>query len=181
MDSLFSHEPQDGGCGGDRAGDVDESGSVHFTVSLPVSMDQAIEGFTEYVHLWWPEESTVYGEGAFVALDAEALTEESSTGQRVTLARVRANNVDSRLELSGEFGRGAEGSARVVVEFGPDASPDADTDMTTGTAGSTVGVTAPAAGSVTTPDETSNLDWAVLLGAFSRFMGGSTPTEGRSS
>ncbi|MBV1778800.1 SRPBCC domain-containing protein [Paeniglutamicibacter sp. ABSL32-1] len=79
MDGLFSH-----------AASANEPGSQddyrlperRHTVDVPVSADQAFEGFSEYIHLWWPvNKFSHFGPGSHVTFDQGSLLEESEDGE----------------------------------------------------------------------------------------------------
>lgn len=79
MDGLFSH-----------AASANEPGSQddyrlperRHTVNVPVSADQAFEGFSEYIHLWWPvNKFSHFGPGSHVTFDQGSLLEESEDGE----------------------------------------------------------------------------------------------------
>lgn len=75
MDSLFSHAPEPEEPAVPAASSDKSSPSIH-VVRVPVESDQALEGFMEYIHLWWPSQFTSFGAGTFVSVDMEAIGEE---------------------------------------------------------------------------------------------------------
>lgn len=166
MDGLFSHaqppEPEADGSGAGRPRPI-----TH-TVSVPVQPDQAFEGFTEYIHLWWPVGThSKFGSGTTVAFEAGSLVEEAEDGSQHEWATVVEAKMPERIELS--FGLGVEQHprTRVVLEF-REAAPS----------GSTVTLVHDgwAAGAAGEEQFAKYTDWPDILGYYARFMGASLPS-----
>lgn len=78
MDGLFSHAASASEPG--HQGDYRLPERRH-TVIVPVPADQAFEGFTDYIHLWWPVgEFSEFGSGSHVIFVRGDLLEESEDG-----------------------------------------------------------------------------------------------------
>lgn len=183
MSNLFSHaelgQQEHGSTLPAAEGDQDVLAAV---VEVPVAMDQAWEGFTEYIHLWWPAEFTTSGPGTHVEVAAESVGEESEGGERQDWARITAAEPPRRLELAWTRGRDPLTPARVVIDFA---------DMGTGGAvmpeagGTRVSVTEEEAGRATATDMAIHYPghapqpgqapgWRVVLERYARFMGSGT-------
>ncbi|MBG6085211.1 SRPBCC family protein [Zhihengliuella flava] len=95
MSSLFSHaEPAP------NVGSSPSQVALSHQAEVPVATDRAFEGFTDYIHLWWPAE--VYskgGPGTHISLDADGLNEELDDGQVFVAAELLEAVSGEYLEL----------------------------------------------------------------------------------
>lgn len=159
MQGLFSHaaapEPDR-----DSAGDAEP---LHFTVRVPVGVDEAFEGFTEYIHLWWPvSEHSRFGESAHMSLDVDGLSEESPTGQSCRWATLLEARAPERIELRCTYDFEELPPSRVVVTFEDDEGGtrvDLDHDDL-------------APGADGRRQAQAYASWDPILDRFVRFMGG---------
>ncbi|GAB3755599.1 hypothetical protein GCM10027591_04680 [Zhihengliuella somnathii] len=112
-DGLFSHAQPSS-----PAATTESVEPIYQQVDVPVDTDRAFEGFTEYIHLWWPAEiHSKFGPGTHVSLDAEGLGEESESGEHYLWAALQHAEAGAHLEL--RFTEGFEHLApsRVRVSF----------------------------------------------------------------
>lgn len=157
MQNLFSHahEPDY----------VASSETEHLedVVIIDVPMDQAFDGFTDAVHLWWPvSEQSVFGEGSHVALLRDHLVEESIDGEEIVWADITEWDSPSHLGLQWVLGTDSENRLEADISF-----ELADGGMTK------VSVTYDhAPGGQAAEDGTFACDWALILTRYARFMGG---------
>lgn len=115
MDGLFSH-----------AASANEPGSRddyrlpqrRHAVNVPVSADQAFEGFSEYIHLWWPvNEFSHFGPGSHVTFERGSLLEESEDGEHHLWGKIV--HLDSPQTIVLDFSLGMETAppTHVSLEF----------------------------------------------------------------
>lgn len=111
--SLFSHapEPEDRGAGTAAAPAVTVSRIV------PRELHEAFNGFIEYIHLWWPESFSEYGEGMFPAFEGDAVIETADTGETALWAKVLRRIQDSALDLQWVAGHDPQQPTDVTVRF----------------------------------------------------------------
>ncbi|MCQ1987344.1 SRPBCC domain-containing protein [Arthrobacter sp. zg-Y844] len=158
--SLFSH-----------AADPDPEGtkqdvSVPDVVAvrqIPRDAEEAFNGFTDYLHLWWPEDLTDFGEGTHAEFEGGVLTETGPEGETAVWATVRTREPDTLLELDWVAGQDPRIPTDVRVDFAPAAD------------GSTV-VTLRHSGIDRLPDgareyERLQSEWSEILDRYARFMG----------
>ncbi len=106
MDGLFSHAASSGD---DSEVSAPLPELIH-SVSVPVPVDQAFEGFTDYIHLWWPlNVYSHYGPGSHVSFSQGQLLEESEEGQQHLWGSVVDLEVPARIVL--DFSLGMENAA----------------------------------------------------------------------
>ncbi|MCC3301962.1 SRPBCC domain-containing protein [Arthrobacter sp. zg-Y895] len=158
--SLFSHaadpDPKD----------AEQGASVPDVVSvrqIPRDAEEAFNGFTDYLHLWWPEDLTDFGEGTHAEFEGGVLTETGPDGETAVWATVRTREPDTLLELDWVAGQDPRIPTDVRVDFAPAAD------------GSTV-VTLRHSGIDRLPDgaqeyERLQREWSEILDRYSRFMG----------
>ncbi len=92
--SLFSHAEQ--------PEPAKESASVPDIVlerTVPRELHEAFNGFTEYIHLWWPEEFTEFGEGTHPEFETGALTESGPEGESAVWATIADRVQDTEISL----------------------------------------------------------------------------------
>lgn len=115
--SLFSHaEDPEANAGGSPRTEVPE---VVVERSVPRDPHEAFNGFTEYLHLWWPEDLTDFGEGTHPEFESGVLTETSLDGETAVWATVRTREPDTLLELEWVAGHSPRTPTEVRVEFAP--------------------------------------------------------------
>ncbi|MFQ4149875.1 SRPBCC domain-containing protein [Arthrobacter sp. LAPM80] len=162
MPSLFSHahEPD---YVAPRTSEATES-----SVVLDVPIDQAFDGFTDAVHLWWPvAEQSVFGDGSHAALLRDHLVEEAEDGEEMVWADVLEWESPEFIKLHWTLGQDLHGGSDVEIHFEPvengmtrvrvgflrvDASDDAS-------------------------DESFVCDWPLILSRYARFMGGASKLD----
>ena len=160
--SLFSHAENPNGGG---AGATGRAAIADVVVSRQVPRDQheAFNGFTDYLHLWWPEDLTEFGEGTHPEFEGGVLTETSLEGETAVWATVRAKEPDVRLELDWVAGHSPRIPTDVRVSFAPEED------------GSTV-VTVRHSGLELLPQPEAEYrrvsgEWEEILDRYARFMG----------
>ncbi|MCQ1950604.1 MULTISPECIES: hypothetical protein [Arthrobacter] len=158
--SLFSHAPDP------DPKDAEQGTSVPDVVAvrqIPRDAEEAFNGFTDYLHLWWPEDLTDFGEGTHAEFEGGVLTETGPDGETAVWATVRTREPDTLLELDWVAGR----NPRIPTDIRVDFSPADD--------GSTL-VTLRHSGLNRLPDaaqeyERLQREWPQILDRYARFMG----------
>lgn len=162
MHNLFSHahEPDYVVTG--------ETEQLEDFVLIDVPMDQAFDGFTDGVHLWWPvSEQSVFGEGSHVALLRDHLVEESVEGEEVVLAEISDWDSPNHLALQWVLGSDPQHHPEVDISF-----ELADGGMTK------VSVTYDhESGAESAEDGSFSCDWSLILSRYARFMGGAVQLD----
>ncbi|MCC3280698.1 SRPBCC domain-containing protein [Arthrobacter sp. zg-Y40] len=160
--SLFSHaeEPDSVPADGASRAAVAE---VVASCRVPRDQHEAFNGFTDYLHLWWPEDLTEFGEGTHPEFEGGVLTETGPDGETAVWATVRTKEPDNSLEMDWVAGHSPRIPTDVRVEFTPDAD------------GSTK-VTVRHGGLERLPEpaeeyERINGEWEEILDRYARFMG----------
>ena len=160
--SLFSHaeNPESG-----SAGDAGRTAIAEVVTARKVPRDphEAFNGFTDYLHLWWPEDLTEFGEGTHPEFEGGVLTETGPEGDTAVWATVRAKEPDVRLELDWVAGHSPRIPTDVSVAFVPEED------------GSTL-VTVRHGGLEQLPEpaeeyERVSEEWELVLDRYARFMG----------
>lgn len=156
--SLFSHAEQ--------PEPAKETASVQDIVLdrvVPRELHEAFNGFTEYVHLWWPEEYTQFGEGTHPEFETASLTETGADGQTAVWATVNSRVQDSELVLDWVAGHSPRTPTEVRVTFTP--LSDNETKIS---------LTHSGFGQVAEAVETRlgfSAAWPQILDRYARFMG----------
>ena len=158
MDGLFSHAASSGD-------DFEESAPlpefIH-TVSVPVPIDQAFEGFTDYIHLWWPVNVySHFGPGSHVSFSQGQLLEESEEGEQHLWGAVVDLDVPARIVLDFSLGMESAAPTKLAFEFA---------DSGTGTA-VTVRHGGWARGSAGEAQYARYARWPEVIAYYARFMG----------
>lgn len=160
--SLFSHAETPNGGG---AGETGRAVIADVVASRQVPRDQheAFNGFTDYLHLWWPEDLTEFGEGTHPEFEGGVLTETSPEGETAVWATVRVKEPDVCLELDWVAGHSPRIPTDVRVTFTPEDG------------GSTL-VTVRHSGLEQLPEpageyERIGREWKEILDRYARFMG----------
>ncbi|MCO1339349.1 hypothetical protein BJH93_10670 [Kocuria polaris] len=158
MHGLFSHAPSPGP---DPASTADTD-LLRFSVSVPVSSDRAFEGFTEYIHLWWPvDEHSHFGDGTHMSLDVDGLAEDSPAGDSYRWASLVEAQAPARLELSCTYDFEDLAPSHVVVSF---QAADSDTQVELTHTGFAGGMDGQRQAEV-------YACWGPILARYARFMG----------
>ena len=158
--SLFSHAADPDPKGAHQDTSVPDVVEVR---RVPRDAKEAFNGFTDYLHLWWPEDLTDFGEGTHAEFEGGILTETGPDGDTAVWATVRTRQPDTLLELDWVAGQSPRTPTDVRVEF----SGAAD--------GSTL-VTLRHSGLERLPDsageyERLRREWPEILDRYARFMG----------
>lgn len=157
MESLFSHPSP-------TAGDPAESPPPRSaSVRVPVPVDQAFDGFTDSIRLWWPLESYgKFGLGAHLGFDADTLLEESDDGDSELWAEIETWEVPESLVLRWFLAGDPLLPTRVKVNFrGMDGS-GTDVELVQD------GWVSDARGAA---QYEKYCDWPLILARYARFMG----------
>ena len=157
MQNLFSHAHEPDYVVSNKT----EQLEVMIIIDAP--LDQAFDGFTDAVHLWWPvSEQSVFGEGSHVALLRDHLVEESTEGEEIVWADITEWESPGHLSLQWVLGSDPENPPEVDISF-----ELADGGMTK------VSVTYDhVPGAEAAEDGTFACDWSLILSRYARFMGG---------
>ncbi|MHA7175996.1 SRPBCC domain-containing protein [Arthrobacter sp. Sr24] len=137
-------------------------------VLIDVPVDQAFDGFTDGIHLWWPvSEQSVFGDGSHIALLRNHLVEESIDGEEIIWADIVEWEAPEHLNLLWVFGNDPESEREVDVVF-----EAANQGMTR------VKITfhQSSAGEDLNESEFS-CDWPLILSRYARFMGGAVQLD----
>lgn len=156
--SLFSHaeEPE-------PAKETAAVQDIELEQTVPRELHEAFNGFTEYLHLWWPEEYTEFGEGTHPEFEVGSLTETGPDGQTALWATVAGRVQDSELVLEWVAGHGPQTPTEVRITFTPVS--DGETKVRLVHSG---------LGAVPEAVETQlgfSTAWPVILNRYARFMG----------
>ena len=157
MSNLFSHAHEPDYVLAQETKDVEVS------VILGVPTDQAFDGFTDGVHLWWPvAEQSIFGEGSHVAVLRDHLVEEADDGEEVVWAEVVEWDAGEFLRLHWVLGHEQNGSADIDVHF--EVVGDSQTRVRV--------ITEPITQGTEQVGKTFICDWSLILARYTRFMGG---------
>ncbi|GLB69543.1 hypothetical protein [Arthrobacter mangrovi] len=117
--SLFSHAPEPSDSGRPAT-------PIIFEVSVPHAREQAFEGFTELIHLWWPiADYGVFGEGSHLEFEERVLAETSDRDEVEIWADILEWQPGALIRLSWHRGAGPAVASRLEVAFeadGPESS-----------------------------------------------------------
>lgn len=172
MDNIFSHAQPTPGEDPDSEGEVPPA--IEAQVTVPTEAEQAYEGFTDYIHLWWPVKVfSAFGSGSHVGFESGTLIEESEGGRRqqwATVSRTQfpstdhpGRGVNGILELEFSLGEELVPPSRVLVEFA---------EAGTGTTTVSLRHDGWAAGPTGREQYAKYSQWPEILGYYHRFMGG---------
>ena len=156
--SLFSHAEQP-----EPAKETVSVPDVVVERIVPRELHEAFNGFTEYIHLWWPEEFTDFGEGTHPEFESGALTESGPAGQISLWATVTSRVQDTEIVLDWVQGHAAQTPTEVRISFTP---VDAETTRVT--------LVHSGFGAVAEPGETQKKfseAWPLITERYARFMG----------
>ena len=156
--SLFSHAEQP-----EPAKETAAVQDIVLEREVPRELHEAFNGFTEYLHLWWPEEYTEFGEGTHPEFESSSLTETGPEGQTAVWATVSSRVQDAELVLDWVAGHGPQTPTEVRIAF----TPLSDT-------ATRVSLTHTGLGGVAEPGETHlrfSAVWPQILDRYARFMG----------
>ncbi len=90
---------------------------------MPARVNDAFEGFTDNMHLWWPmQDHSEFGSESYLGFEDGGLVEESAKGEKCLWARVSSWTPPSSFDLSWLLGCDPLNPDRVAVSFRPDAA-----------------------------------------------------------
>ncbi|MFC8304947.1 hypothetical protein ACFUCV_14940 [Specibacter sp. NPDC057265] len=157
MPNLFSHAHEPDYVSPTEHAEFDGS------VILTVPVDQAFDGFTDGMHLWWPvSEQSMFGAESHVALLRDHVVEESDEGQEVVWADITEWQLGEFIRLHWVLGQEQYGSVDVDIHF--EALHDGQTRVRVITEQNTQ-----------RQDQEEDVficDWPLILSRYARFMGG---------
>ncbi|MDQ0092140.1 SRPBCC domain-containing protein [Paeniglutamicibacter psychrophenolicus] len=165
MDGLFSHAAS--------ANEPSSQDGYHLpehrhTVNVPVSADQAFEGFSEYIHLWWPVgKFSQFGPGSHVTFERGSLLEESEDGDQHLWGKVVHLEAPDSIVLDFTLGMETAPPTHVSLEFHEQGS------------GTEVVLTHDgwASGEIGQQQYDQYTDWPEVLEYYARFMGAGGQAE----
>ncbi|MEO8222670.1 MAG: SRPBCC domain-containing protein [Specibacter sp.] len=162
MPNLFSHAHEPDYVSPRAAESFEES------VVIDVPVDQAFDGFTDAVHLWWPvAEQSVVGHGSHVAILRDHLVEESDDGEEIVWADVQEWESPSFIKLHWTLGQEQFGTSEIEIHFEP-----VDEGMTR------VRINyEQVSGLEATSDGVFVCDWPLICSRYARFMGGAVKLD----
>jgi hypothetical protein len=156
--SLFSHASQ-------PSEPVRPAAPVICEVSVPHAREQAFEGFTDLIHLWWPvADYGVFGEGSHLEFEDRVLTETSDEDEVQIWADIVEWQPGVLIQLSWYRGSGPGAASRLEVSFEQDG-PEISVVRLVHSGWEN----APAGGSAR---EEYAEEWPAILAKYARFMGG---------
>ena len=156
--SLFSHAPQPSDPGRPVAPIICE-------VSVPHPREQAFEGFTELIHLWWPiVDYGVFREGSHLEFEERVLAETSDRDEVEIWADILEWQPGALIQLSWHRGSGPAAASQLEVAFEADG-PENSTVRLVHSGWEKV----PAGGAAR---EEYAAEWLEILAKYARFMGG---------
>lgn len=156
--SLFSHAEQP-----EPARAAAAVSDIVLERVVPRELHEAFNGFIEYIHLWWPEEYTEFGEDTHPAFEAGTLTETGADGQTALWAAVTSRVQDAELVLDWVAGHSPQTPTEVRITFAP--VTDSETRIS---------LTHTGLGNVAEAVETRlgfSAAWPQILDRYARFMG----------
>lgn len=139
----------------EAAGEAVPIGPATSHADIPLADDRVIEAFSEYPHLWWPDDLRSLGSESHLEFTGGELIEEGTDGsvhRWATIAAVEPGEL--RLHWTGGQSL-SEGTCSVVIRFVSNEGQErtmVSVDLDDGSASST---------------------WEQLLAGFARFTGGS--------
>lgn len=112
MDVIFSHAAP--------SEDDDQHGALPparmCSVVVPVHRDQAFEGFTDYLHLWWPlGVYSHFGSGSHVSFSQGQIIEGSEAGEQHLWGEILDFTMAERIIV--DFSLGMESTPTTRLEF----------------------------------------------------------------
>lgn len=162
MTSLFSHAPEPD----EPAASAVDVPPVSLERRVPRGLHEAFNGFTEYIHLWWPESFSETGEGMFPEFEGGELIETSASGERILWATVHHREQDRSLELQWVLGHSQRTPSTLEVRF--EQVPGAEEETTR------VTLIHEGWGGQQDPGETRvqfEQSWTEVMDRYARFMG----------
>lgn len=163
MDSLFSHASTD------APSTASAPPARVSRVTVPVPVDQAFDGFTDAIHLWWPLDThSKFGVYAHLGFDQSTLLEEDDDGASQLWAEIESWEAPTSLTLRWYLAGDPLLPTRVKVTF--TASGESGTDVELVQDGWIAGD-----GGVAQFEK--YCDWPLILARFARFMGASVSLD----
>lgn len=158
MNSLFSH----GGAGTPAETPSAPPPVIVAEVIVPHTAADAFTGFTDAIHLWWPSDQTIFGDGTHPEFTDGELFEEDPTGKSALWATVVPSQSEAQLELAWHLSGNPNASSRVTASFSVHGSETTVTVIHDGWA----------AGAAGHEQYEAAPDWQAVLDRYRRFMGG---------
>ncbi|ASN51067.1 SRPBCC domain-containing protein [Sinomonas sp. R1AF57] len=162
MEPLFSDSPRSEP---DQAARGEAPPSRVYRLELPVPREVVYRAFVGDAHLWWPAESTRFGEGTHVFIEDGVVGEEGQNGETLVWAEVRHEEPGEDIVFSWSDGAPAGSPTTVTV-----ALEDASGHSVGGTV-VTLTQDGWAAGAVGVAQFERSGDWRAILGRFGAFFG----------
>ena len=156
--SLFSHAEQP-----EPTKELAAVGDIALDRTVPRELHEAFNGFTEYLHLWWPEQFTEFGEGTHPEFDAGFLTETGPDGQTAVWATVISRVQDAELVLDWVSGHSPQTPTEVRITFSPVSANETKISLTHSGLGTVAEAVETHLGFSTA--------WPQILDRYARFMG----------
>ena len=154
MDPLFSHAPRP-----EAESRLARGRDEVFMVTVPAPQDIAYGALIGDLHLWWPAEQTLFGQGTHPAFEGDVLGEEAEDGRLALWARIVDEKAPHQLVLDWHLGGDPARPSRVVITV---EARGAESSLALRVEGA-----APAEEAGDSPF----LDWAMVLGRFAAFFG----------
>ncbi|MFB9164161.1 hypothetical protein [Arthrobacter psychrochitiniphilus] len=137
-------------------------------VVIGVPSDEAFDGFTDGIHLWWPvAEQSVFGESSHVAMLRDHLVEESLEGEEIILADIESWESPTHLSLVWAFGNESVEEREVDISF----------DLVEGGMTRVKATFHTLQGLDSLGEGEFFCDWSLILSRYARFMGGAVQLD----
>lgn len=157
MSNLFSHAHEPDYVAPQEPEEFEES------VILGVPANEAFDGFTDGIHLWWPvAEQSVAGEDSHIAILRDHLVEEADDGEEIIWADVAEWESPEFLRLHWILGQAQHGTSEVDIHF---------EDVGEGRTRVRILAVRPIP-SADGADDDFVCDWSLILSRYARYMGG---------
>lgn len=158
MDSIFSHLPEEE----PAPSGLPVPPRLTAAAEVPRGLEEAFNGFTDGIHLWWPDEQTQFGAGTHPEFTDGQLFEEGENGEVALWATIESA-ATNQLTLQWSRGGAIQAPSRVHISFLAVSEGTRVELSHDGWARGNDGVSQFEAAP----------DWAGILGRYRRFMGGS--------
>lgn len=156
MDGLFSDRPPP------QPNSQPTPAAREAIVLVPVDSEQAFEGFTDLIHLWWPiAEYSAFGADSHPGFERQSLIEEAPDGRQYLWATVLDWQRPAALAVEFYLGGDPTTPTRLSVTFEAAEQGTRVTLIHDGWAAGAKGAT----------QYEKYSDWPLILGRYARFMG----------
>lgn len=156
MDGLFSDRPAP------ELSSQSTPTTREATALVPADSEQAFEGFTDLIHLWWPiADYSAFGADSHLGFERQSLVEEAPDGRQYLWATVLDWQRPAALSLEFYLGGDPTTPTRLSVNFEAVEQGTRVTLVQDGWATGTNG----------TAQYEKYSDWPLILGRYARFMG----------